>query len=796
MSKRRIIPMLAIWVAISLAACSSGGDGGGSGNTTPVAATLTGTFVDSPVNGIGYRSPSNPAGGVTKNGGEFECRAGELVTFYLGNPVRVIGSPQPCLGAPPVISVVSVLGKTSVADPEVINLSRLLLTLGGNSTPGSDPITINPALLDNLPPTLNFAVQNFDALLPSLTLASVQDATNHLAGTFKTLSVSVSTGGTVTSSPPGINCKAGSSTGCSFSFIANEAVTLTAAGSGFAGWFGGGCSGTGACIVTMNAVTSISATFGGASASGIYQFTWELAGQLVAIDPRKPSEPPVVAVSSGVLATEAFVSGPYNAGTKTFIGLHASSLVFVKDRSLFKIGMELSDGVPGSSSNNAVRLSAEASITDICGFNAIQNPVGIPLIAYELNGADGNCFTRGDNVTKLVPLDQVGSSSGPPAFILPPGVRIISEDPQVFDFDSGLSTYAFLVDEANNNTLKRLNLSTGTITTIQPGVASADLVEIMAQDTSDRVFLVGDRTVYLYTISTNVLTTLLPAGSRLRCPGRLCADSSDLYLVEDTGKVYRIPLAATGPADVTPVMPSLLDGSIAIQQLELTTNRIIVVTGSSGGVLPNNGMLSIPKGSNGQIALVPAAIGNQIFSLFTRDNVVFYVLVTPSGTAVDSSAFVMKEDGAAIVSQVTAQPEPGTLEGVQTIAKPLGPFPQGAWISRSTTSSFDPRRRAVEIERIVLMNGVHSPAVPPTPVYAFDASAPGGAVAVLVGHLPHTLFTPFTFVTSDVLDSAQLLLGETNGFFRSVFFLDTNVANSLVEVPMPAAIGGWQGVGF
>ena len=66
--------------------------------------------------------------------------------------------------------------------------------------------------------------------------------------------------GTVTSAPAGINCGAT----CSAPFTTGTVVTLTAspaAGSTFAGWSGGGCSGTGTCVVTMNAATSVTATF-------------------------------------------------------------------------------------------------------------------------------------------------------------------------------------------------------------------------------------------------------------------------------------------------------------------------------------------------------------------------------------------------------------------------------------------------------------------------------------------------------------------------------------------------------
>ncbi len=65
--------------------------------------------------------------------------------------------------------------------------------------------------------------------------------------------------GTVTSSPAGINC----GSDCVQSFASGSTVTLTATPSdesSFAGW-GGACSGTGTCTVTMNQAQSVTATF-------------------------------------------------------------------------------------------------------------------------------------------------------------------------------------------------------------------------------------------------------------------------------------------------------------------------------------------------------------------------------------------------------------------------------------------------------------------------------------------------------------------------------------------------------
>ena len=66
--------------------------------------------------------------------------------------------------------------------------------------------------------------------------------------------------GTVTSTPAGIACGAT----CTANFDDGTGVVLAAsptAGSTFAGWTGSGCSGTGACNVTMDAAKNVTATF-------------------------------------------------------------------------------------------------------------------------------------------------------------------------------------------------------------------------------------------------------------------------------------------------------------------------------------------------------------------------------------------------------------------------------------------------------------------------------------------------------------------------------------------------------
>jgi Divergent InlB B-repeat domain len=121
--------------------------------------------------------------------------------------------------------------------------------------------------------------------------------------------------GTVTSAPAGINC----GTTCAANYTGGTVVTLTAvaaAGSTFGGWSGGGCSGTGTCMVTMNAAQTVTATFN----TQTFQLTVTVTG---------PSQAGGVGSSPGGISCPTTCSASFASGTQvTLTAVAAQGFVF------------------------------------------------------------------------------------------------------------------------------------------------------------------------------------------------------------------------------------------------------------------------------------------------------------------------------------------------------------------------------------------------------------------------------------------------------------------------------------
>jgi Pro-kumamolisin, activation domain/Divergent InlB B-repeat domain len=106
----------------------------------------------------------------------------------------------------------------------------------------------------------------------TVTMNAAESVTATFTQAQYTLTIGVAGSGAVTSSPSGISC--GSM--CTMNFADGTPVTLTATPSGgatFSGW-GGACTGTSSCVVTMNAIENVTAMFSSPGGSSPTTQTW------------------------------------------------------------------------------------------------------------------------------------------------------------------------------------------------------------------------------------------------------------------------------------------------------------------------------------------------------------------------------------------------------------------------------------------------------------------------------------------------------------------------------------------
>ncbi|MBE9521519.1 MAG: hypothetical protein IME97_10330, partial [Proteobacteria bacterium] len=146
--------ILLFLLAITLLTACGGGGGGGEGGGTSVN---TGTFIDSPVQGLDYLTVTQS--GTTDDQGIFRCEAGEEITFSIGDVV---------LGTTLCKSIITPLdlvpGAVDETDPTVTNILRFLQSLDENGDL-DDAIQITPQIaseVSDCPVNFDASVEDFD----------------------------------------------------------------------------------------------------------------------------------------------------------------------------------------------------------------------------------------------------------------------------------------------------------------------------------------------------------------------------------------------------------------------------------------------------------------------------------------------------------------------------------------------------------------------------------------------------------------------------------------------------------
>lgn len=114
-------------IFLSIAGCDTGG---GHGVLVTPEDTGQGRFLDSPVEGLQYASPS--WAGITEAGGTFFYQGGEAVTFFVGNVT--LGT----TAAKDIITPLDLVpGAENTTNPAVINISRFLQSLDLDGDPSN-----------------------------------------------------------------------------------------------------------------------------------------------------------------------------------------------------------------------------------------------------------------------------------------------------------------------------------------------------------------------------------------------------------------------------------------------------------------------------------------------------------------------------------------------------------------------------------------------------------------------------------------------------------------------------------
>jgi len=200
--------MIAVVTSSFLTACGGGGGGGEESDQIipPSASPLTGAFIDSPVKGLRFETPTQS--GLTNELGEFIYLAGETVTFYVGGTLLGVAlgddviSPFSLLGIQPLSTEFSI--SSALAGNEVnsfdraINIATLLQTLDIDDNPenGID-LGTSHADLANLEISINIKARHFEnqesiskakALTGITNVRSYGDAAQHI---YQSLGISV-----------------------------------------------------------------------------------------------------------------------------------------------------------------------------------------------------------------------------------------------------------------------------------------------------------------------------------------------------------------------------------------------------------------------------------------------------------------------------------------------------------------------------------------------------------------------------------------------------------------------------
>ena len=146
-------------ISSALTACGGGGGGGDkstNGQTPAPGETLTGSFIDSPVEGLWYETPTQS--GLTNHLGEFTYQAGESVTFRIGGTKLGVAQGASIITPFSLLQIAPMTTETEISSAltantinsfdRAINIAALLQTLDIDANPDDNGINLGTSHQD------------------------------------------------------------------------------------------------------------------------------------------------------------------------------------------------------------------------------------------------------------------------------------------------------------------------------------------------------------------------------------------------------------------------------------------------------------------------------------------------------------------------------------------------------------------------------------------------------------------------------------------------------------------------
>ena len=177
----KITLLSSILIGLALSACGGGSGENSTPNVTPTPppavtppptpTTYTGTFIDSAVEGLSYKTATQE--GTTNANGEFIYQLGETVVFSIG------GIKFPAVDVKAVLTPLDIFKTEDLSNVGVINLLRLLQSLDEDGMPENGIKIIEAAhtLAENI--NIDLSDSNFTTLI-DLALAAYSGINNSL----------------------------------------------------------------------------------------------------------------------------------------------------------------------------------------------------------------------------------------------------------------------------------------------------------------------------------------------------------------------------------------------------------------------------------------------------------------------------------------------------------------------------------------------------------------------------------------------------------------------------------------